>query len=1255
MSKDSTRPRKFRFVLIGEEPLLARCGAQLLERKFEIVALVTNRESLKSWGQEQQVRTFPFSGQLHTDLSEFEFDYLLSIANLNILPDRLLELPKEGSINFHDGLLPDYGGVYTTSWAIYNREKEHGITWHYIDSGIDTGEILHVERFALAEDETAFTLNVRCHEAAIETFGPMIDGILDRSLQSSPQTVPPTYYTKKERPPAAGTIDWTQPAEAIDALCRALDFGSYANPLSMPKLFLGSDLVLVPKVIMTEKRSDSGAMPGQLLALNREGVTVATGSVDLIIPELKTANGDSLLPQALVNRYQFKVGDRLPLLPLAKSIQLDQWTTAAAKQEIAVRHQLASLIDVELPYAQSAVGFESDPHQLEQTVPDLFESNEQLWATVAIYLLRLSGQAQIDLSVGSPWVRADKTGLATLYFAERSPLRITRATATDVTYQQARNALKRFQRRGGTFAQDLLLRDPALIDMGAHGQMPLTVGFDLEPNHAAADLPSGLTLHLSLIDSDAVDERGETRLCWRYDGNVYSAADIERMQGQLVTLAQQIRSEAVGEKPLAALSLLSEAERQQILVGWNETEADYQKEGCIHSLFMDCVATRPEQIAVEFKGQSLTYRALDERSNRLAHYLIELGVGPDMPVGVYMGRSLDLMVALFGILKAGGAYLPLDPDYPAERLAFMVEDTASGVILTEQSLLSTVPSNQADIVVVDRDWETIATRPETAPDRSKIGVEPHHLAYLIYTSGSTGKPKGVMVEHRNAVNFFVGMDERIPQQAGDVWLAVTSLSFDISVLELFWTLSRGLTVILYDNEAKIKASRPLNGTIASSTLKERRNVSTPLPPQKIDFGLFYFASDADEADIEQDDKYELLLEGAKFADQHHFSSVWTPERHFHAFGGLYPNPAVTGAAVAAITQNVRIMAGSCVLPLHHPIRVVEDWSVVDNLSRGRVGLSFASGWQPNDFVLFPDNFAENKKILFDNMEVVKQLWRGETLTFPGPKGDVPVSTLPRPVQAELPIWVTAAGNPDTFRMAGEGGYHMLTHLLGQTVEEVGEKLAIYREGWRKSGRPGNGYVSLMLHTFIGEDGDMVREMVRGPLIEYLRSSVFLIKRASWSFPTFQQKASATGKSPLEIFEEEDLSPEEMDALLSHAFERYYDESGLLGTPEKCVDMVARLKGIGVDEIACQIDFGVPSPIVMTHLQHLRTLRDRVNPVSNGGLLPDSASATADSTPPVVSPAITGHSGSFRLDRRADCQPRGDPFPMHPFDDAHAAG
>ncbi|HEX2272235.1 MAG TPA: MupA/Atu3671 family FMN-dependent luciferase-like monooxygenase, partial [Pyrinomonadaceae bacterium] len=558
-------------------------------------------------------------------------------------------------------------------------------------------------------------------------------------------------------------------------------------------------------------------------------------------------------------------------------------------------------------------------------------------------------------------------------------------------------------------------------------------------------------------------------------------------------------------------------------------------------------------------GERLSYRELHERSNQLAHYLKDLGAGPESLVGVFLERSVEMMIALLGILKSGAAYLPLDPDYPQDRLAYMLADSRAGVLLTAGSLGDRFSELSLTVVSLDQEREQIAARPV---HNVVSDVTPSNLAYVIYTSGSTGRPKGIMVSHENVVNFFTGMKRSIGDEASGTWLAVTSISFDISVLELLGSLARGFAVVVQPDPARtLNAAAP------------RRRFAG----KKMDFSLFYFASDESEA---AEDKYQLLIEGAKFADQNGFDAVWTPERHFHKFGGLYPNPSITSAVVAAITERVKIRAGSVVLPLHTPIRVAEDWSVVDNVSKGRVGVSFASGWHANDFVLAPANYQQRKEIMMRDIETVRRLWRGEPVALAGPHGnELNVKILPRPVQRELPVWLTAAGNPETFQAAGEIGANLLTHLLGQSVEELAEKIAVYRESWRKAGHAGEGYVTLMLHTFVGEDLDEVREKVRQPFTDYLKSSVGLV----------QQMKQGMGYDP-----SAELTPSDLDLIAASAFKRYFGTSGLLGTPETCLDMVDRLKGIGVDEIGCLIDFGVDYESVMSSLKYLNEVRQRSN-------------------------------------------------------------
>jgi natural product biosynthesis luciferase-like monooxygenase protein len=639
----------------------------------------------------------------------------------------------------------------------------------------------------------------------------------------------------------------------------------------------------------------------------------------------------------------------------------------------------------------------------------------------------------------------------------------------------------------------------------------------------------------------------------QYNTDLFDSATIGRLVGHFQTLLKGLV--ATTEQPISNLPLLTAAERYRLLVEWNNTRTDYPVGMCIHHLFGDRVREGSDRIATVYGNEQLSFHELNRRANRLAHYLQRLGVGPQVPVGICADRSLDMLVGLLAILKAGGAYVPLDPAYPKDRLEFMIEDAKMGVIVTERRLIEHLPRTAANPVCLGAD--SLLSESEEEPLSAVVS---DNTAYVIYTSGSTGKPKGVMVSHRNVVNFLRGMDERIGCDQRDTMLALTSISFDISVLELFWTLLRGAKVVLLPEQVLSAGSMP---------------AKQPRIEKNLDFSLFYFASD-DSGDKEN--RYRLLFEGAKFADRHGFEAVWTPERHFHAFGGLFPNPSVMSAALAAATERVQIRAGSVVLPLHHPIRVAEEWSLVDNISGGRVGVAFASGWHADDFVFSPGSYADRKEQTFKGVELIRSLWRGEPAKFPGGAGnEIEVKIFPRPIQTELPVWITAAGAPETFIKAGELGANVLTHLLGQTIEEVAEKIGLYRRALADHGHdPLAGRFTLMLHTFIDHDLDLVREKVRIPFSNYLKSSLGLISNLIKSLDL-----------PLDL---KSMSEKDLDDLLAFAFDRYFDSGALFGTPETCRQMVERLKAIGVDEVACLIDFGVDADSVLSSLRYLDELR-----------------------------------------------------------------
>ncbi|RKH34084.1 LLM class flavin-dependent oxidoreductase [Corallococcus praedator] len=338
-------------------------------------------------------------------------------------------------------------------------------------------------------------------------------------------------------------------------------------------------------------------------------------------------------------------------------------------------------------------------------------------------------------------------------------------------------------------------------------------------------------------------------------------------------------------------------------------------------------------------------------------------------------------------------------------------------------------------------------------------------------------------------------------------------------------------------------------------------------------------------------KYELVIESARFADRHGFQGVWVPERHFSALGSLYPNPAVLHAALARETKHLRLNAGSVVLPLHHPLRVAEEWAMVDNLSGGRVGVSFATGWNPDDFALAPERYAERSRTLFDQVDVVRRLWRGEPLSVRNGTGETKsVRVYPTPVQRELPVWVTAASNPATFAKAGELGFNLLTHLLDQGVERLAEQVAAYRQARARAGHdPDGGTVTLMLHTFVGGNAQQVRDLAREPYCAFLKSNLGQLK--------------GLAQSRMRDVDLTTLSEREKDDFVHFLYERFATSRAFIGTPDSCMDLAVQLRELGVDELASLLDFGPPVDAVLQNLPHLDTLRARVAELGPRGAAP----------------------------------------------------
>ncbi|MEM7347655.1 MAG: amino acid adenylation domain-containing protein, partial [Chloroflexota bacterium] len=293
-------------------------------------------------------------------------------------------------------------------------------------------------------------------------------------------------------------------------------------------------------------------------------------------------------------------------------------------------------------------------------------------------------------------------------------------------------------------------------------------------------------LSLNIIDTgDALT------LEWKYHRSLFDPTTIERF----ATYYQALLTNLVNhpDQPVVYLPILPPSEQQKMVVDWNKTAVNFPDNRCLHALFETQAARTPNSTALIYEAQAITYQQLDQQANQLAHHLQALGVAPDCTVGLCLDRSLAMIVGMIAILKSGGAYVPLDPQLPEARLAFMVEDTGTPIVLTQKTVLGNLSSLNTHLVCLDQLWETIAELPKTAPTPN---ISTNNLAYVMYTSGSTGQPKGVMVEHHNICNRLLWMRDLFQLTETDRGLHKASLGFDASVWEIFVPLLSGATVVV---------------------------------------------------------------------------------------------------------------------------------------------------------------------------------------------------------------------------------------------------------------------------------------------------------------------------------------------------------------------------------------------------------------------------------------------------------------------------
>ena len=750
--------------MLGETSLLMRCAEYWLAQGHQILGICSPDPEVIAWAKKQGLPCFTQPAAWLAALPENGFDYLFSIINGWVIPADVLQLPRLAAINFHDSLLPRYAGMHSTTHALRNGERQHGVTWHEITAGIDKGDILQQLPVAIAADDTALSLNLKCYAAAYDAFVQLVQALSEQRLKPRPQDLSQrSYYGLWRRPEAACAFNWSEPAERLDALVRSLSMGSYRNAVGLPKLSFGGQVLIPVKTKVLEQVSQQA--PGTVLAL-REGVLhIATVSQDLAIEQLISTSGESLLIAAWLQRCGLSVGARLA------SPSAEQWQALTVLDAQYCRHepywtrQLAALTPQDWPLLQDTTG---KPTQTEY--PPVCDA-AFLTLSLAILLARLRQNAQVSFAFSYPALSQAIAGCEQ-YFAQQVLFNLRLDMAQ--TFAQARRTFEQNLQEiqaNGSYLHDLKLREPGLKGGLDLAELPAIVW--LAPEQAVADAAA-----------IGFAENG---------GRAYWPAAWQPLLGHFQQLLTAIL--AYPELPLAQLPLLDARTIAQ-LQDWNSATLEYPQQQTVVDWFEQQAAQTSHNIALRCDNATLSYAELNVKSNQLAHYLLGLHSNhADQLLAICCERSPAMLVCVLAALKAGAAYVPIDPGYPSARILAMLQDSRAPCLLSQSQLRTRLPlaelAHPCRLVWVDEiDLDAQAASNPAAP------ISPGHLAYVIYTSGSTGAPKGVMVEHRALALHLQAILQQYQPTAADRVLQFASLSFDISLEQLFSAWLRGGCVVL---------------------------------------------------------------------------------------------------------------------------------------------------------------------------------------------------------------------------------------------------------------------------------------------------------------------------------------------------------------------------------------------------------------------------------------------------------------------------
>ena len=768
--------KSMRAVFAGSTSLVIDCAEAFRIAGHGQVHLITDCPAVHDWANRRGLRCSANAGDAIPQLVE-PFDFLFCMDDGAGLPAHWVGAARTLAAQLHLSLEPPYGQAHAPSWAILDQKLFHGVTWRDMRAAAGQADIISQLPISLSRLDTAGSVYAKCHEAGLAAFTSMLEDLRGNALRRHASGVRPQAL-KPSLPSAGGTIDFCGPARDVVALVSALNMTPLPNDFVRAKVFLGNTVVLADSAVALPNAA-SGP-PGYIVRADKETLQIAAIDHDVVLNGCRDLSGrpagphltpGTCLPRAVGGQLEALVA-RGPLLK---------------KHEAFWRMTFAGIAPIKLPYPHGQDGPAFGDRQTHTVRLPSFQQADMgfdFGAAFCAWLSALTSRETVTVLYTDQALTQQAESLEA-WLSHWVPLTLT--LKQDLNHLQvahlSRQKIAELQREG-PYLNDL----PARLGLDANSLIRLSkVGLN-KCDHV---------LRANMILMLAVDSQQATLVA---DAAAFCPAMLQTMTEHFSTfIAAWRRGSSLAQTPLIPAG---EAALVQAL---NSKATDYDARASVQALIAEQALRTPDHPAVSHQGISLSYGELEYRANALAGRLQSRGVQPGDIIGVCLGRGLDIVVAMLAVLKTGAAYLPLDPDYPQDRLRYMVDDSQTRLVLTTRALTGVTGIAPGCLCLIDVPDAASASAFQSLPPTFVP-----HAAYLMYTSGSTGRPKGVLVTHQGLVNLFAGLRKAIPHEPGGRWLAVTSFSFDISVAELWWPLTLGFTVVVHpSNVATTSAAQAL--------------------------------------------------------------------------------------------------------------------------------------------------------------------------------------------------------------------------------------------------------------------------------------------------------------------------------------------------------------------------------------------------------------------------------------------------------------